>query len=200
MEDKYTLMELILMLSSVLFLSLKLEQMFAILIYTKHFVFLMVEEDLEWDQSEYNLTSYVILLFGISPFINYDKKIPFLPAHPFASYKYDNSIGPISGAPWGSSSILPITWMYIKMMGSKGLTQATQLAILNANYIRTRLADHYLVKFTSATGWTAHEVIIDIRPLKEAVEAEDVAKRLMDYNFHAPTMSWPVPGMLPNLF
>jgi len=133
---------------------------------------------------------------GMGPIAVQPHLVPFLPSHPGAEYKFKHSIGPVSAAPWGSSSILPITWMYIRMMGSKGLKKATQLAILNANYIRSRLADHYLVKFTASTGFCAHEVIIDIRPLKEAVEAEDVAKRLMDYNFHAPTMSWPVPGTL----
>ena len=103
--------------------------------------------------------------------------------------------GAISAAPWGSASILPISWMYIRMMGPDGLTQATKLAILNANYIASRLRDFFPVVFTGESGTVAHECIIDIRGFK-LTTAEDVAKRLMDYGFHAPTLSWPVTGTL----
>tara|TARA_R110002072_G_scaffold136124_2_gene278152 strand:+ start:123449 stop:126370 length:2922 start_codon:yes stop_codon:yes gene_type:complete len=106
--------------------------------------------------------------------------------------------GAVSAAPWGSSSILPISWMYIAMMGASGLLKATQVAILSANYIARRLEGHFPVLYTGSNGRVAHECIIDLRPLKAAtgITEEDVAKRLMDYGFHAPTMSFPVPGTL----
>jgi len=106
--------------------------------------------------------------------------------------------GAVSAAPWGSSSILPISWMYISMMGASGLLKATQIAILSANYIASKLEGHYPVLYTGNKGRVAHECIIDLRPLKAAtgITEEDVAKRLMDYGFHAPTMSFPVPGTL----
>lgn len=108
------------------------------------------------------------------------------------------SIGAISAAPWGSSSILTISWMYIAMMGSQGLTEATKIAILNANYIAHRLEPYYPILFKGTTGLVAHECVIDLRPLKKqaAIEVEDVAKRSIDYGFHAPTVSWPVPGTM----
>ncbi|SEK27763.1 aminomethyl-transferring glycine dehydrogenase [Halomonas daqiaonensis] len=108
------------------------------------------------------------------------------------------SSGAVSAAPFGSASILPISWAYIKMMGARGLREATELAILNANYIARRLEEHYPVLFKGRNGTVAHECIIDIRPLKaeSGVSEEDIAKRLMDYGFHAPTMSFPVPGTL----
>lgn len=104
----------------------------------------------------------------------------------------------VSAAPWGSSGILPISWMYIAMMGAEGLLKATQIAILNANYIAVRLAEHYPVLYTGRNGMVAHECIIDLRPLKlsSGISEEDVAKRLMDFGFHAPTMSFPVAGTL----
>ena len=106
-----------------------------------------------------------------------------------------NSPGPVSAAPYGSASILTISWMYIRMMGAAGLTKATKVAILNANYIAKRLDAHFPVLFKGKHGLVAHECILDLRPCKSAgVEVEDVAKRLMDYGFHAPTVSWPVPG------
>jgi glycine dehydrogenase len=110
--------------------------------------------------------------------------------------KSKTSIGAISAAPWGSASILTISWMYIAMMGGDGLTEATKLAILNANYIAHRLQDYYPVLFKGKAGLVAHECIVDLRPLKKlaGIEVEDVAKRLMDYGFHAPTVSWPVAG------
>eukprot|EP00759_Apiculatamorpha_spiralis_P005924 PhF_6_TR13457/c0_g1_i1/m.21561/K00281/GLDC, gcvP; glycine dehydrogenase len=115
--------------------------------------------------------------------------IPFLPGN-------KKSVGAISQAPFGSASILTISSMYITMMGSSGLTQATQMAILNANYLMARLKAHYHILYTGNNNTCAHEFIIDLRPLKAFVEAEDVAKRLMDYNFHAPTLSFPVAGTL----
>lgn len=106
--------------------------------------------------------------------------------------------GTMAAAPFGSSLILPISYAYISMMGSQGLKQASEYAILKANYMAKRLAGHYPVLFLGPNGTCAHEFILDLRPLKETagIEAEDVAKRLMDYGFHAPTMSWPVPGTL----
>jgi len=104
----------------------------------------------------------------------------------------------VSAAPWGSSGILPISWMYIAMMGAEGLRRATEVAILSANYMATKLAPHYLVLYTGRNGMVAHECIIDIRPLKQrsGISEEDIAKRLIDFGFHAPTMSFPVPGTL----
>jgi glycine dehydrogenase len=107
-------------------------------------------------------------------------------------------VGPVSAAPYGSAGILPISWMYIAMMGADGLKAATESAILSANYIAKRLAPHYPVLYTGSGGLIAHECILDLRPVKDASEVtvDDVAKRLMDYGFHAPTMSFPVPGTL----
>uniref|UniRef100_A0A8C7YG22 glycine dehydrogenase (aminomethyl-transferring) n=1 Tax=Oryzias sinensis TaxID=183150 RepID=A0A8C7YG22_9TELE len=126
---------------------------------------------------------------------------PFLPSHPVVAMQSVNSsrsLGTISAAPWGSSAILPISWTYIKMMGSRGLTHATEVAILNANYMAKRLEGHYKVLFRGRKGFVAHEFILDVRPFKKTanIEAVDVAKRLQDYGFHAPTMSWPVAGTL----
>ncbi|MBX7083865.1 MAG: aminomethyl-transferring glycine dehydrogenase [Nannocystaceae bacterium] len=122
---------------------------------------------------------------------------PFLPGHPLASVGGASAIGPVAAAPWGSASILPIPWMYIAMMGSAGLRRATELAILNANYMAKRLSSEFSILYTGEHGMVAHEFILDLRPFKAAgIEAEDVAKRLMDYGFHAPTMSFPVPGTL----
>jgi glycine dehydrogenase len=125
--------------------------------------------------------------------------VPFLPRHPIvANVGRDNGVSAVSAAPWGSASILPISYAYIAMMGAAGLTQATKIAILNANYIAKRLEPHYPVLYKGSHGRVAHECIIDLRPLKEVtgIEVGDVAKRLMDYGFHAPTMSFPVPGTL----
>ncbi|QNB00277.1 aminomethyl-transferring glycine dehydrogenase [Massilia sp. Se16.2.3] len=124
---------------------------------------------------------------------------PFLPNQLSTGYVRDEQgIGAVSAAPYGSASILPISWMYIAMMGGEGLTNATETAILNANYIARRLAPHYPVLYTGHDGLVAHECIIDLRPLqdKTGISNEDVAKRLMDFGFHAPTMSFPVPGTL----
>ena len=132
---------------------------------------------------------------GIGPIGVVEKLSDFVPSH---HDKSDPAVGPVSGTDWGSASILPISWMYMKMMGSEGLTQATQLAILNTNYIANRLKDHYKILYKGSNDLVAHECIIDVRPLKETaeVEVEDIAKRLIDYGFHAPTMSWPVAGTL----
>jgi glycine dehydrogenase len=121
---------------------------------------------------------------------------PFLPSHPVVRVGGAKGIGPISAAPWGSASILPISYLYIAMMGAEGLTLATQTAILNANYIAKRLAPHYPVLYKGKEGWVAHECIFDFRPIKDAtgIDVEDVAKRLMDFGFHAPTISFPVAG------
>jgi glycine dehydrogenase len=123
---------------------------------------------------------------------------PFLPTHPVIPMGIEVGIGPVSAAPWGSASILPISWMYMMMMGAEGLKKATQVAILNANYIAKKLAPHYPVLYQGKEGFVAHECIFDLRAIKEAtgVEVEDVAKRLMDYGFHAPTISFPVPGTM----
>ena len=124
---------------------------------------------------------------------------PYLATHPLQTIEGTSaSNGTISAAPWGSASILPISWMYIRMMGAEGVKQATQMAILNANYIAHRLKDHYPILYTGRNGFVAHECLLDLRPLKAAsgISEEDIAKRLMDYGFHAPTMSFPVAGTL----
>ncbi|NJL02927.1 MAG: aminomethyl-transferring glycine dehydrogenase [Spirulinaceae cyanobacterium SM2_1_0] len=123
---------------------------------------------------------------------------PFLPGNATAGVGGEQSMGAIAAAPWGSASILVISWLYIAMMGASGLTQATQVAILNANYLAQRLDRAYPVLFRGKAGLVAHECVIDLRPLKKqiGIEVDDVAKRLMDYGFHAPTMSWPVIGTM----
>jgi glycine dehydrogenase len=123
---------------------------------------------------------------------------PFLPGHPLAACGGERAIGPVSAAPWGSGLILAIPWMYIAMMGGRGLRRATEVAILNANYLAARLHPEYPILYRGKNGRVAHEFIVDLRVFKASagVEAEDVAKRLMDYGFHAPTMSFPVPGTL----
>src|SRR5690606_27953286 len=107
-------------------------------------------------------------------------------------------VGPVAAAPYGSASILPIPYLYIALMGADGLRQASEVAILNANYIAKRLSGHYPILYAARNGRVAHECILDIRPIKDScgISAEDIAKRLMDYGFHAPTMSFPVPGTL----
>jgi glycine dehydrogenase len=123
---------------------------------------------------------------------------PFLPGHPVTKLGGKDSIGPVAAAPYGSPSILTISWVYIALMGADGLTQATKVAILNANYMARRLEKYYPVLYTGKSGFVAHEFILDARQFKESagVEVNDIAKRLMDYGFHAPTMSFPVPGTL----
>jgi glycine dehydrogenase len=137
---------------------------------------------------------------GVGPIGVREHLIPFLPGHSMAAGTGLRNNGPtaVASAPYGSASILPISWAYITMMGRDGLKQATQAAIMNANYIAKRLEGHYQVLYKGKNGRVAHECIIDLRPLKAAsgIEVEDVAKRLIDYGFHAPTMSWPVVGTL----
>ena len=135
---------------------------------------------------------------GMGPIAVADHLAPFLPGHPVVACGGARAIGPVAAAPWGSASVLPISWAYVALMGGEGLTRATEIAILNANYMAARLAPHYPVLYTGTAGRVAHEFILDLRPFKASagVEAEDVAKRLMDYGFHAPTMSFPVPGTL----
>jgi glycine dehydrogenase len=132
---------------------------------------------------------------------------PFLPGHPVVPsagpdrHEGDGLgpvVGPVSAAPYGSAGILPIPWAYVSMMGPEGLRRATSVAILNANYLARRLGDAYPVLYTGEGGWVAHECILDLRPLTKAagITVDDVAKRLIDYGFHAPTMSFPVAGTL----
>ena len=122
--------------------------------------------------------------------------IPFLPSHPLV--KMGGNTHAVSAAPWGSASILLISYAYIKMLGGQGVTDATKYAILNANYIKAKLEAHYPVLYVGSSNRVAHEMIIDCRPFKmtAGIEVEDIAKRLMDYGFHAPTMSFPVPGTI----
>jgi len=136
---------------------------------------------------------------GMGPICAAAHLAPFLPGHSVVSgVGGSDATGAVSSAPWGSPSILPISYSYIAMMGSAGLTKATEIAILNANYIATRLDPFYPVLYKGLNGRIAHECIIDLRPLKDTsgIIVDDVAKRLMDYGFHAPTMSFPVPGTL----
>lgn len=139
---------------------------------------------------------------GVGPIGVAEHLRPYLPSHPGSEYlqskRSESSSPPISAAPWGSASILPITFNYINMMGSKGLTHATKITLLNANYILARLKDHYPILYTNENGRCAHEFILDVRKFKDTcgVEAIDIAKRLQDYGFHAPTMSWPVANTL----
>jgi glycine dehydrogenase len=123
---------------------------------------------------------------------------PFLPGHPMTKLGGPEAMGPVSAAPFGSASILPISWVYIALMGRDGLTKATQVAILNANYMAKRLEKHFSILYSGDTGLVAHEFIVDLRQFKESagVDAMDVAKRLVDYGFHAPTVSFPVVGTL----
>ena len=134
---------------------------------------------------------------GIGPIGVVEHLKPFLPGFAILENGPEH-VGPVSGAPWGSAGILPISWSYIAMMGREGLLKATQVAILNANYMAQRLKDHFPILYSDANGMVAHECIIDLRPVKEqtGITVDDVAKRLIDYGFHAPTMSFPVPGTL----
>jgi glycine dehydrogenase len=132
---------------------------------------------------------------GMGPICVAEHLADFLPGHAVVNLGGENPIGSISAAPWGSASILTIPWVYIRLMGPDGLTEATKVAILNANYVARRLEKFFPVLYKGANGTVAHECILDLRPYKN-VTAEDVAKRLMDYGFHAPTLSWPVPGTL----
>ena len=132
---------------------------------------------------------------GMGPICVAKHLAPFLPGHPVSGH---HSTDTVSGAAWGSASILIISYLYIRMLGIQGVTNATKIAILNANYIKSRLEKDYAVLFQGRQGRVAHELIIDLKPFKKTakIEAEDVAKRLMDYGFHAPTMSFPVVGTL----
>ncbi len=123
---------------------------------------------------------------------------PFLPGHPIVDLAHPQACGTISAAPWGSAAILPISWAYIALMGYDGLTEATKIAILNANYVARRLKGHYEVLYAAPSGLVAHECIIDTRPFKASagVDVEDIAKRIIDYGFHPPTVSFPVAGTL----
>jgi glycine dehydrogenase len=135
---------------------------------------------------------------GVGPCAVKSHLAPFLPRTSPESGEHTHGVGMVSAAPFGSASILPISWMYITLMGSEGLRKATQVALLNANYIAKRLAPHYETLYTGRNGLVAHECILDLRPLKDAtgISAEDVAKRLIDFGFHAPTLSFPVAGTL----
>ena len=134
---------------------------------------------------------------GMGPICVAAHLAPFLPGNPLVKTGGEHAVSSISSAPYGSASILPISYAYISMMGGDGLTRATQIAILNANYIKERLSGHYPLLYTGSKGRAAHEMIVDCRAFKEVgVEVEDIAKRLMDYGFHAPTVSFPVAGTL----
>jgi glycine dehydrogenase len=134
---------------------------------------------------------------GMGPIGVVEKLAPFLPGHPLVPTGGDSAIGPVAAAPYGSALVLLISWAYIAMMGAEGLRRASQVAILNANYMARRLEGHYDVLYRGPQGYVAHEFILDVRPFQAAgISAEDIAKRLIDYGFHAPTMSWPVAGTL----
>ncbi|MFD7232915.1 aminomethyl-transferring glycine dehydrogenase [Streptomyces sp. NPDC059881] len=136
---------------------------------------------------------------GVGPVGVREHLAPYLPNHPLQpTAGPETGVGPISAAPWGSAGILPISWAYVRLMGGEGLTRATQVAVLAANYIAKRLEPHYPVLYTGPAGLVAHECIVDLRPLSKAtgVSVDDIAKRLIDYGFHAPTMSFPVAGTL----
>jgi glycine dehydrogenase len=135
---------------------------------------------------------------GVGPIGVAKDLVPHLPTDPLVYKPSSNNVGPVSATNFGSASILPISWMYIQMMGASGLRKATQVAILSANYIAQKLSPYYKILYTGKNGLIAHECILDIRPLKElcGVEVDDIAKRLIDFGFHAPTMSFPVPGTL----
>ena len=135
---------------------------------------------------------------GIGPIGVAKDLMPHLPSDPLTYMPSSESVGPVSATNFGSASILPISWMYIQMMGAAGLRKSTQVAILSANYIAQKLSSHFKILYTGKNGLIAHECIIDIRPLKElcGVEVDDIAKRLIDFGFHAPTVSFPVPGTL----
>ncbi len=135
---------------------------------------------------------------GVGPIAVAKHLTPFIPGHSLVKIGHDKSINAVSAAPWGSASVLVISYAYIKMMGAEGLTFATKSAILNANYIKAKLEKYYQVLYSGSNGFCAHELIFDCRPFKisAGVEVEDIAKRLMDYGFHAPTVSFPVPGTI----
>jgi len=134
---------------------------------------------------------------GVGPIAVAEHLQPFLPGHPLSSdCGGAQAIGPVSAAPWGSASILPISWMYIRLMGGAGLRRASAVALLAANWLAEQLEPHFPVLYRGPGGRVAHECILDLRPLRRSagLEVDDLAKRLMDYGFHAPTVSWPVAG------
>ena len=135
---------------------------------------------------------------GMGPICVVEHLAPYLPNHVVVETGGSQALGAVSAAPYGSSSILPISYAYIAMMGPDGLTEASKIAILNANYLAKRLEDHYPILYTGKNGRVAHECIIDLRGLRQTADVtpDDIAKRLIDYGFHAPTMSWPVAGTL----
>jgi len=140
---------------------------------------------------------------GVGPVCVVEDLVPFLPGHATAGQVREGGVGAVSAAPLGNAAVLPISWMYVRMMGAEGLKQATEIAILSANYVAAKLSDHYDIHYSGGIdgvkgGGVAHECILDLRPLKETsgISAEDVAKRLIDYGFHAPTLSFPVAGTL----
>jgi glycine dehydrogenase len=136
---------------------------------------------------------------GVGPVALREHLAPFLPNHPLdPEAGPETGVGPVSAAPYGSAGILPISWAYVRLMGGAGLRRATEVAVLNANYVAARLRDSYPVLYSGEDGLVAHECILDVRPLTKAtgVSVDDIAKRLIDYGFHAPTMSFPVAGTL----
>jgi glycine dehydrogenase len=135
---------------------------------------------------------------GVGPVCTAEHLTPFLPGHPVVKTGGDKSIPAIAAAPCGSALILLISWAYIKLLGPDGLTKASKTALLNANYVADQLSDHYDIVFRGPNDRVAHEFILDLRPFRKELDIneQDVAKRLMDYGFHAPTMSWPVVGTL----
>ncbi|MDX6353806.1 MAG: glycine dehydrogenase, partial [Streptomyces sp.] len=136
---------------------------------------------------------------GVGPVAVRAHLAPYLPNHPLQpAAGPETGVGPVSAAPWGSAGILPISWTYVRLMGAEGLQRATQMAVLSANYVAKRLEPHFPVLYTGPGGLVAHECIIDLRPLTKetGVSVDDIAKRLIDYGFHAPTMSFPVAGTL----
>jgi glycine dehydrogenase len=132
---------------------------------------------------------------GMGPIGVAEHLVEFLPGHPVVNLGGENPVGAVSAAPWGSASILTISWVYIAAMGAAGLTEATKYAVLNANYIARRLQNYFPLLYRGHGNLVAHECILDLREFK-SVTVEDAAKRLMDYGFHAPTISWPVPGTM----
>jgi glycine dehydrogenase len=132
---------------------------------------------------------------GVGPICVAAHLRPFLPGHAVVAQRDRQALGAVASAPWGSASILPIAWTYIRLMGPEGLVLATQAAILNANYLAKRIQDCFPVLYRGRANLVAHECILDLRPFKNTT-VEDVAKRLMDYGFHAPTISWPVAGTM----
>ncbi|MEO0790350.1 MAG: aminotransferase class V-fold PLP-dependent enzyme, partial [Bacteroidota bacterium] len=131
---------------------------------------------------------------GMGPICVNDKLAPYLPKHPLIETGGEKGSTAVAAAPWGSASILLISYAYIKMLGNEGLTDSSRYSILTANYVKDRLKDAYDILYVGEQGRSAHELIVDLRPFRDQLTAEDLAKRLIDYGFHAPTLAWPVPG------